>query len=206
MFASWRHIPYHEDMELHPDGDELRLNEQLSGFAKRILDNDLLAMAIVKRSNERAPQGEGWQYSASEPSLCVLEDGKFSAGIQVGYRSYNPEYRSTASKYIYTDFFIIDQENSSYELSDELKAVIEDVGEQEVEELIETAWQLWLTELHSMVDRVNATRKEGFIPGQPDAMKLFVDKYTGEIAFGYNIPPGHAVEIALPPLGQSFKN
>jgi len=41
-------------MENNPDADERLLNEHLSGFAKRILDNDLLASAVVKRSNEFA--------------------------------------------------------------------------------------------------------------------------------------------------------
>lgn len=193
-------------MELQPDGDERRQNKNLSGFAKDILDNDLFAMAVVARGNKSAPQGDGWQYRAGEPSLSVLDDGKFSAGIQLGYLKENLENRSRASRYVYTDFFIFDPTTGAQTVSDELAAVIDGIDTNTADELIEEAWQLWLTLLHSMVDRINATPKEGFVVGKPDAMKLFIDRQTGEIAFGYNIPPDNAVEIQLPPLGQPFKN
>lgn len=192
-------------MEQHPDLDELILNERLRGFAKRILDNDLLATAVVKVANEHAPNEAGWEYQSGEPSLCALEDGRFSGGIQLGYRNHNPETRSTARKFIYTDFFIINPENGENELSDQVKAVVDNADPEIVWRMVEVAWQLWLSELHSMVQRVNSEPKEGFVEGIPDAMKLFVDKYTGEIGFGYNMPPGHAIEINLPPLGQPFR-
>lgn len=192
-------------MELHPDADELKLNERLKGFAKDILDNDVLATAVVKRTNESAPRDEGWEFRAGEPSLCLLADGKFGGGIQLGYVKENLEHTSRASRYIYTDFFVINPTTGENSLFPELQEVIQDIDPIVAREMIETAWQLWLSKLHAMVDRVNATPSEYMIVGgNENSMKLFVDKYTGEIAFGYNMPPEHAVEIILPPAGSPF--
>lgn len=203
-------------MEGHPDTQESRFNDKLKGFARKMLDNDLFAAAVVQTNNAHAPLGEGWEHFGGEPSLIPLDDGKIKAGIQLGYerKSYYPGTSilwGTSRKYIYTDFFVIDPSHADHPtISEELTKAIEALrlDPEQSYAILEEAWQLWLTELYSTlgISQEVFLRPNILALGDTDLVNLVVDKYTGEIGPGYNIPPGHAVEIRLPPIDQPFQN
>lgn len=193
-------------MESQPDAQESKLNEQLKSFTRSVLDNDLLATAIVARNNESMPQEEGWTSIGGELSLMPRDDGMILAGIQIGYEHETPVSRSR--KYIYTDFFVIDPASGRVVLSEEIDKAAQTIDPEQAAILAEEAWQLWLTKAHGMISRIEGIFADPTyeVIGHTDPMKIVVDKYTGELGPAYNMPPGHAVEINLPPLGTPLAN
>lgn len=193
-------------MEPRPDAQENELNDQLKSFASLMLDNELVAAAIANRNNESAPQEKGWRRFGGEPSLMPREDGMILAGIQFGYEHNTPT--SQSRQYVYTDFFVINPISGQAELSEELTEVTNTMDPKQATVLAEEAWQLWLKRMHGLMSRIEGVFSDPAykVTGHADAMKIVVNKYTGEIGPFYNMPRGHAVEIKLPPLGTPLAN
>jgi len=202
-------------MEGQPDAQERRFNDKLMSFARRILDNDLFAAAVVYRDSIDGLD-DTWDHFGGEPAL-MPKDNKLIVGIQLGYLQEDKEFRSRAKKYIYTDFFIIDTVIGQNELSEELLFVVKDMDPEQAQVLIEEAWQLWLAQLHTMlgvaqeaftdsdITVTETSRDSGSVASGGNLIKLYIDRGTGEVAPRYNIPPGQAMEISLPPIGTPFR-
>lgn len=177
-------------MEKRPVGHEVELNDYLSFFAKKVLENDACALSVSQALQEKAAKLADWQMGGGEPSICLDKDtGEFVAGIQIGFFKDNG-YGGTSESYRYTDFCRFNEETGAYTPSDELRQAAERIVAMEggsVEDVARGAWRQWLEAMHELLGDMAGT-------------ELCIDRYTGEVGFGLNMPPGHALPVRLPAM------